>query len=45
MKSISFLGVAIAIFFATSAFALTPNTAYTVKLSAVSTTGQLTTLS
>ncbi|HEX9080378.1 MAG TPA: hypothetical protein VF795_12365 [Desulfuromonadaceae bacterium] len=41
MKSIRLLGVALGLFGATSAFALTPNTAYTVKLSAVSSAGQL----
>ena len=42
MKSMGLLGVALGLFYATSAFALTPNTAYTIKLSTVSSTGQLT---
>lgn len=44
MKIIGFISTAIGLFFATSALALTPNTPYTVKLSTVSSTGQLTQL-
>jgi hypothetical protein len=42
MKILKFICLAIGIFFATSAMALTPNTTYMVKLSTVSPGGQLT---
>jgi len=42
MKTISYICSAISLLFATSALALTPNAPYTVKLSTVSATGQLT---
>lgn len=41
MKIIKFICLAIGVFFATSAMALTPNTTFMVKLSTVSSTGQL----
>lgn len=45
MKKTAIFGAALGLFCATSALALTPNTAYTVKLSSVTSTGQLTQVS
>jgi hypothetical protein len=41
MKIIKFICLALGVFFATSAMALTPNTTFMVKMSTVSSTGQL----
>lgn len=45
MKTLALLGLALGLFLAAPALALTPNAAYTIKLSTVSATGQLTQVS